>query len=273
MVEALKKFRIYLIGVQFRVVTDCSSLRYTLLKRDLVPRIARWWLTIQEFDFTIEYRPGTKMAHVDALSRSLNETTSFEGTLNVNLVNIAEDDWVQSAQLQDQKCKNIMNMLACPYNSKESQRIHKEYCLKDNRLYRITPVGDKWVVPSSARRRILMYYHDGYGHNAVEKTLEVIRDRYWFPYMTKYVRNYINSCLGCLYNKVPSGKIPGRLNPIPKENIPLDTLHIDHLGPFVMSVKKNSYLIVVVDGFTKFVFVKAVPNTKTAPVIKFLRGL
>lgn len=38
-VEALKKFRIYLIGIKFKVLTDCNSLRYTLMKRDLVPRI------------------------------------------------------------------------------------------------------------------------------------------------------------------------------------------------------------------------------------------
>ena len=53
----------------------------------------------------------------------------------------------------------------------------------------------------------------------------------------------------------------------------MDTLHLDHLGPFVTSVKKNAYLIIAVDGFTKFVFMKAVSNTKTAPVINFLNGI
>lgn len=50
----------------------------------------------------------------------------------------------------------------------------------------------------------------------------------------------------------------------------MNTLHIDHLGPFVTSVRKNAYLIVVVDAFTKFVFLKPVPSTKTQPVIKYL---
>ena len=50
----------------------------------------------------------------------------------------------------------------------------------------------------------------------------------------------------------------------------MDTLHLDHVGPFVKSVRKNSYLLVAVDGFTKFVFLRAVPNTKTGPVLKFL---
>ncbi|GFT61781.1 transposon Ty3-I Gag-Pol polyprotein [Trichonephila clavipes] len=34
-----------------------------------VARIARWALYLQEFNYTIEHRTGSKMAHVDALSR------------------------------------------------------------------------------------------------------------------------------------------------------------------------------------------------------------
>lgn len=67
---SLKKFRVYLLGVPFKVFTDCAALRTTLTKRDLVPRIARWWLQISEYNFEIEYRPGVNMAHVDALSRN-----------------------------------------------------------------------------------------------------------------------------------------------------------------------------------------------------------
>jgi len=40
-------------------------------KRELIPRIARWWLRIQEFDMDIVHRAGTLMNHVDALSRAI----------------------------------------------------------------------------------------------------------------------------------------------------------------------------------------------------------
>jgi len=39
-------------------------------KRELIPRIARWWPRIQEFDIEILQRSGTRMEHVDALSRA-----------------------------------------------------------------------------------------------------------------------------------------------------------------------------------------------------------
>lgn len=67
-VMSLKRFRVYLIGIPFKVITDCSALRATLTKRDLLPKVARWWLILQEYDFSIEYRPGHNMQHVDALS-------------------------------------------------------------------------------------------------------------------------------------------------------------------------------------------------------------
>lgn len=43
---SLKKFRVYLLGQNFKIVTDCNALRSTFSKRDLIPRIARWWLLL-----------------------------------------------------------------------------------------------------------------------------------------------------------------------------------------------------------------------------------
>jgi len=41
-VKALQKFRVYLYGKKFMIVTDCAAVRYTFTKRDLTPRIGRW---------------------------------------------------------------------------------------------------------------------------------------------------------------------------------------------------------------------------------------
>ncbi|GBN66452.1 Transposon Tf2-6 polyprotein, partial [Araneus ventricosus] len=69
-IEAVKKFRVYLLGIPFKIVTDCSALEKTMQKEDLVTRVARWALLLEEFDYVIEHRSGTRMTHVDALSRS-----------------------------------------------------------------------------------------------------------------------------------------------------------------------------------------------------------
>ena len=76
-VDSFKHFR-PLLGSHFKVVTDCNALRTTLVKRDLIPRIGRWWLSTLEYDFEVEFRPGTKMAHADALSRNPVESTGSD---------------------------------------------------------------------------------------------------------------------------------------------------------------------------------------------------
>jgi hypothetical protein len=43
-VESMGRFRVYLLGKHFTVVTDCNAVRSTMMKKNLVPRIGRWWL-------------------------------------------------------------------------------------------------------------------------------------------------------------------------------------------------------------------------------------
>ncbi|GFY33849.1 retrovirus-related Pol polyprotein from transposon 17.6 [Trichonephila clavipes] len=68
-INALKKFCVYLLGQHFKIVTDCSAFQKTMQKKELITRIARWALQLEEFDYEIEHRAGSRMKHVDALSR------------------------------------------------------------------------------------------------------------------------------------------------------------------------------------------------------------
>ena len=68
-VKALKKFRIYLIGIPFTIVIDCKAFMQTMKKKDICPQIARWAFFIEDFRYSIVHRPGNNMRHVDALSR------------------------------------------------------------------------------------------------------------------------------------------------------------------------------------------------------------
>lgn len=156
--HVLKKFRVYLLGLCFKVITDCHALTTTLTKRDIVPRIARWWLLISEFTFEIEYRPGTQMAHVDALSRNtkLNETGE---DLAATVYSIDTEHWLLTLQMTDPDVSRIINVHK-PENDEESKDIKKNYVFQGNKLYRKVDNGLRMVVPRGARFQICRANHD-----------------------------------------------------------------------------------------------------------------
>lgn len=263
-VFGIQKFRVYVTGLKFTIVSDCSALRLAWTKRDLSPRIARWWLDLQEFDFEVEHRPGAAMSHVDALSRN-----------PISIRHIEEKDLITALQQGDENIQNIVQNLKTEQESgqRRKQGLGKDYKLINGQLCRVLEGGlSRPVLPKEARWHILKIYHDDHGHMGVDKCLEAVRAKYWFSKMRKFVEKYVASCIGCQFTKKPTGKQPGLLHPIPRETVPFHTLHVDHLGPFCRSNGKT-YIFAVIDGFTKFVWLEAVAAANAKGAITTLTNL
>ncbi|XP_075521398.1 uncharacterized protein LOC142554621 [Primulina tabacum] len=78
-VFAFDKFRTYLIGTKVTVFTDHAALRYLFAKKDAKPRLIRWILLLQEFDFEVKDKKGCENHVADHLSRlELEERTEGE---------------------------------------------------------------------------------------------------------------------------------------------------------------------------------------------------
>ena len=65
-------FRQYLLGRRFMVRTDHQALVWLYRLKEPSGKIARWLEILSHYDFGIEYRPGRKQGHCDALSRCDN---------------------------------------------------------------------------------------------------------------------------------------------------------------------------------------------------------
>lgn len=182
--EFIKRFKILVAGVNFKVVTDCSAVQQTFSKKDLLPSIARWWLLIQRFHFEVDHRPGHKMTHVDALSRNVAQIS----VLKVNL-----DDWLSCIQLQDERAVSLRKRLV----EGTDHNLNKYYKIKQNKLYRTTADGSlKLVIPRLARFHLLRKFHDGVGHLGLKRCENLIKKQFWFEGMTGFIKKYNRSQYG-----------------------------------------------------------------------------
>ncbi|KAG5883125.1 hypothetical protein JTB14_030960 [Gonioctena quinquepunctata] len=69
---------------------------------------------------------------------------------------------------------------------------------------------------------------------------------------------------------VKKEKKEGILHPIPKQEGPLHTYHVDYLGPMPSTNKNYHYILAIVDDFSKFTWLYACKSTTTKEVIDCL---
>jgi transposase InsO family protein len=67
---AVEKYRAYLLGRHFTIMTDHKALEQLDKVKDTSGQLFRWSLFLQDFDYTIKYRPGRTHQNADTISRS-----------------------------------------------------------------------------------------------------------------------------------------------------------------------------------------------------------
>ncbi|KAK9720746.1 RNase H-like domain found in reverse transcriptase [Popillia japonica] len=152
--KALEKFRVYLLGKYFTLVTDCNALKMSLRKKEKTRRLFRWSQCLAEYDYAVEHRPGDKMKHVDALSRCYFIDT--------------DNDWLGVAQRKDEELQRLKEGLT------ETPNKDGLYIANGKIFKRI---GNKslFVMPKGMRRNLVIKTHEDISHLGVGKTLDRLR--------------------------------------------------------------------------------------------------
>ncbi|EFA05054.2 Retrovirus-related Pol polyprotein from transposon 297-like Protein [Tribolium castaneum] len=250
-VEAVEHFRVYLYGVHFTVFTDCNSVRATALKKNLHRRVAHWWMKLQDFDFSIEYRPGKQMAHVDYLSRNpVDEESDLKvcvlKTISAN--KISDVQTLREFQNNDSFCREILNDPDCS----------QDFTVINNVVVTKTK-PQKCFVPIAARLLAMKLYHDYSSHIGWDKCIQKMREDLFWPKMGQCLKKYIKNCRSCVLGKSHTGPRSGLWQHGEQPSDILETWHIDHAGP-IMKSNGCTQILVIIDAFSKYCRLQPIPK-------------
>lgn len=188
------------------------------------------------------------MKHADALSR--NPVMVVIGS---NVI-----PQIKRAQNVDEEIRAVKNRLEeAPY---------EDFLLRNGLVYKHVNGYKLLMAPKSMQAEIIKRAHEK-GHFASKRTEENIKQEFYIPNLRVKVERCIDNCLKCILINKKAGKREGLLHPLTKEDVPLHTYHIDHLGPLESTNKNYKHILAVVDSFTKFIWLYPVKSTTSKEVI------
>lgn len=125
----------------------------------------------------------------------------------------------------------------------------------------------KLVLPCEFIPSVLRPLHDESGHLGVDKTLELIRDWFYWPKMGAEVGQYIQNFGRCIVQKTPPHRV-APLNQITSKG-PLDLVCIDFLS---LEPDSQGYgnVLVVTDHYTRYAQAFPAKDQKVSTVAKIL---
>lgn len=261
-VLALKHWRHHLYGPKhFTVYTDHKSLVYFNTQDQMSNRQARWSEFLQQYNFTIEYKPGPTNEVADALSRRHDHETTEQtrkqttlvplqqmSTSNLNTSVTNNDNILTKIKLAyeaDPECNQIL--LDHSNNDNTSTwKVHDNGMIKRNNIY---------LVPNdeTIRTYLISSHHDDNmsSHRGVTKTIDLVSRTFYWKHMNKDIKEYVSTCISCQQNKISNHSPLGLLHPIETPEQRWHTITMDLITSLPKTKSGYDCIVVVVDKLTK----------------------
>ncbi|XP_044719167.1 reverse transcriptase (RNA-dependent DNA polymerase) domain-containing protein [Hirsutella rhossiliensis] len=274
----------------FTILTDHRNLEYFMTRQKLTERQSRWAAELSQFDFKLEYRPGSEAVVPDALSR--REQDKPQGIDDEReqgrMIQLIPDSAIPSST---RACINAMSSDCSEastlpkmkvFEVADLQQLWDETVAKDSifrAAYKAVRDRERAFPPSlglkiqisecaiDAGKRLTfrdrIWSHDSVatGHPGREGTLAIVARRFYWPGQSQLVRRYVANCDTCGRAHIWRQSKRGFLKPLPIPDRPRSHLSMDFItdlpptGP-----SKARYLWVIVDRLTKAVTLEVMDN-------------
>nr|XP_028571635.1 uncharacterized protein K02A2.6-like [Podarcis muralis] len=271
-VAGVNKFHNYIYGRHFTIVTDHKPL-LGLFAPDrqtpqiLSPRMLRWSIFLNAYDYALHHRPSKSLGHTAALSHlplpdidadpSPAHSVMLLETLPQPPLHTTD---VAMHSAKDRTLSRVLNWVwrgwpvghldakFSPFISRQHElSVHKGCLLWGNRV----------VIPAKLQTRVLEALH--VSHPGIVRMKALARSYVWWPGIDAELEEWIRCCQTC--QEFRPAMPQSLIQPWEMTRKPWSRLHIDFAGPL-----QGQTFLIIVDDFSKWLEVVPVSamNSKVA---------
>ncbi len=278
---ACERFHEYLYGRKFQVINDHQPLRSIFQKplNKSPPRIQRFRLRLQKYDFEFQYVPGKQLHVADALSRAyLSEATSeipdqdmvyhVHSVISRLPISAARLEQFQKETEKDQTLQKVKRYIMNGWPKSKNDvdpSVKPYYMIRDDLSYvhNLILKDQRIVVPTVLRQEMKETLHTD--HSGIERCKRRARDTLYWPGINAHLEDYVASCTTCIEFRNQQQK--EKLIP---HNIPSEVW--SKVGTDLFTLRNKDYLIIA-DYNTKFFEISELPNTLATTVISHTKNV
>ena len=264
---ALNHFHPYLDGAQFRIVSDHEPLRWLLAKPITRGRLARWQLKLREYQDSLlgfDYRPGSKHANADFLSR----TPLLDEVRDQARVEDTDQSFALVSSIIDVSVSDLKEMQE---RDADFDRMKKHFHEDKQGIWKYRK---RVYIPVQLRKRVMESFHGTVdsSHMGITKMHSLIATSCYWPKMLSDIQNFVTKCSPCAFAKDTRAE-QAPIGHFSQCDFPFQRVALDFAGPFPTSERGKKYLIVGIDHFSRFVYAQPTSTATSLEAATFLRHI